>query len=130
MGVVRDRTDPDTPADFAGDTEDGEVPGATLKTDAELQDPVGYTDIYGSSWNIDVDDDTGTGDASGNDDPWDFGSDSEYPILKFANLDTRFDQRADKFPHLRHGVRPSPGVERGHHADADAANRHRRRRND
>ena len=72
--------------------------GASLKTDAELQTPTGYTVIYGSSWNINVDDDTNTGDASGNDDPWDFGTGSQYPILKFGNLHTRFDQRDDKLP--------------------------------
>ena len=61
------------------------------KTTAELQTPTAYgtaMDIY-ANWNIDVDDgqpigvDDGTaaGDSD-TDDPWDFGTDSEYPALK------------------------------------------------
>ena len=58
------------------------------KTTAQLQTPTAYTGIY-SNWNIDVDNgqpigvDNGTaaGDP-GTDNPWDFGSDSEYPALK------------------------------------------------
>ena len=67
------------------------------KTTAQLQTPTAYDDnadatdgssIY-EAWNIDVDDgqpigvDDGTaaGDAAA-DDPWDFGTDSEYPALK------------------------------------------------
>ena len=61
------------------------------KTTTDLQTPTAYgtgTDIY-ANWNIDVDDglavgvDDGTmpGDAAA-DDPWDFGTDSEYPALR------------------------------------------------
>ena len=61
------------------------------KTTAELQTPTAYgtsTDIY-ANWNIDVDNgldvgvDDGTmpGDAAV-DDPWDFGTNSEYPALR------------------------------------------------
>ena len=61
------------------------------KTTAELQMPTAYgtaMDIY-SNWNIDVDDgqpigvDDGTaaGDSD-TDDPWDFGTDSQYPALQ------------------------------------------------
>ena len=45
-----------------------------------LQTPTGYTGIY-SAWNVDVD---GT---TGNDDPWDFGTASQYPVLKFGGMD-------------------------------------------
>ncbi|MDE0320792.1 MAG: hypothetical protein OXI97_13030, partial [Acidimicrobiaceae bacterium] len=44
---------------------------------AQLQAPTGYTGIY-SSWNVDID-----GDGV-DDDPWDFGSSSEYPVLKYC----------------------------------------------
>ena len=49
--------------------------GGMGKTTAELQTPTGYNGIY-ADWNVDLDAD-GT-----NDDPWDFGTNSEYPVLK------------------------------------------------
>ena len=49
--------------------------GGEGKTTSELQSPTGYTGIY-ANWNVDLDDD-GTGD-----DPWDFGTSSDYPNLK------------------------------------------------
>ena len=42
---------------------------------SELQTPTGYTGIY-ATWNVNVDG------ASGNDDPWDFGTASQYPVLQ------------------------------------------------
>ena len=55
------------------------------KTTAELITPTAYgtsTDIY-AAWNVDVDDADNDNDlASGVDDPWDFGTDMEYPALK------------------------------------------------
>ena len=61
----------------------------TGKTTAELQTPTAYgtatstpPSIY-ASWNVDVDADASTGDSSGNDDPWDFGTNSQYPVLKY-----------------------------------------------
>ena len=53
--------------------------GAGHATSA-LQTPTGYTGIY-SAWNVNVD---GT---TGNDDPWDFGTASQYPVLKFGGMD-------------------------------------------
>ena len=47
----------------------------TGKTTAELQAPTAYTGIY-ANWNVDLD-----GDGSP-DDPWDFGTSSDYPKLK------------------------------------------------
>ena len=52
--------------------------GSGLST-SDLQSPIGYTGIY-SVWNVDLD-----GDGS-QDDPWDFGTSSQYPALK-ADLD-------------------------------------------
>ena len=58
------------------------------KTAAALQAPTAYgsaaTDLY-ADWNIDLDDN------STNDDPWDFGTGSQYPVLKVidANRDGR-----------------------------------------
>ena len=45
------------------------------KSTAQLQAPRGYSGIY-QTWNLDLD---------GNDDPWDFGTSSQYPVL---SLDT------------------------------------------
>ena len=47
----------------------------TPKTSEELQTPTDYTGIY-ASWNLDLDG------VSGADDPWDFGTASDYPRLK------------------------------------------------
>ena len=49
--------------------------GGTGKTTSELQTPTGYTGIY-ADWNVDIDG------VAGSDDPWDFGTASEYPVLK------------------------------------------------
>ena len=49
--------------------------GGAGKTIKELQSPVGYEGIY-SQWDLDVD-----GDGSA-DDPWDFGTSLQYPVLK------------------------------------------------
>ncbi|WP_419847556.1 fibronectin type III domain-containing protein [Candidatus Poriferisocius sp.] len=48
--------------------------GGIGKTTAELQAPTDYTGIY-ANWNVDLD-----GDGSA-DDPWDFGTSSDYPKL-------------------------------------------------
>ena len=66
----------------------GAYTGITGKTTAELRTPEAYgtqsTDIY-MNWNVNVDGDTSTGTPTvGGDDPWDFGTASEYPILKFG----------------------------------------------
>ncbi len=53
-------------------------------TTAQLQAPTGYTGIY-ADWNVDVDVGGyhGTFDGPG-DDPWDFGTSSQYPVLKYC----------------------------------------------
>ena len=59
----------------------GAVAGGLGKSASELQSPTDYGDIY-ADWDIDVD---GDGDK---DDPWRFGSDSQYPVLRYGGLDT------------------------------------------
>ena len=49
------------------------------RTTAQLTQPTGYTGIY-ANWNLDLD-----GDGSA-DDPWDFGTDSQYPTLQYSGL--------------------------------------------
>ena len=53
------------------------------KTTAELQAPTAYTGIY-AAWNIDVDGNTSTGDVTGRDNPWAFGTSSQYPVLRYG----------------------------------------------
>ena len=47
-----------------------------------LQSPTGYTGIYATNWNLNLDG------QAGNDDPWYFGATDQYPVLKYAGLDT------------------------------------------
>ena len=53
----------------------------TGKTTRDLQSPTGYSDIY-AAWNTNPDG------VAGNDDPWDFGTNRQYPVLKYGGLDT------------------------------------------
>ncbi len=64
----------------SGAADDGDTTAPEGKTPAVLQGPTGYgtsttTDIY-VNWNVDVDG------ARGADDPWDFGTDQQYPVLQ------------------------------------------------
>ena len=53
----------------------------TGKTTAEMTAPTGYADIY-ANWNIDTDNaDTDNTLTTGRDNPWNFGSNSHYPVL-------------------------------------------------
>ena len=49
----------------------------TGKTTSQLQSPVGYTGDY-ANWNLNLDG------VTGNDDPWAFGTASQYPVLKYG----------------------------------------------
>ena len=51
--------------------------GGVGQTTAALRAPTGYAGIY-ANWNVNLDG------VDGGDDPWRFGSDSQYPILYFA----------------------------------------------
>ena len=61
--------------------------GGTPQTTTALQMPTEYAGTIYAAWNIDVDDDTTTGDVSGNDDPWHFGAADDYPVLKYDDID-------------------------------------------
>ncbi len=53
-------------------------------TTAQLQAPTGYTGIY-ANWNVDVNVGSYYGEFDGpGDDPWDFGTSSQYPALKYC----------------------------------------------
>ena len=74
-----------------GTTTGSDITNVSGKTTTDLQTPTAYgtgADIY-ANWNIDVDDglDVGVDDGTaagdpGIDDPWDFGTDSQYPALQ------------------------------------------------
>ncbi len=59
--------------------------GGIGKTTVELRSPTGYTGIF-ATWNMDLDDDGST------DDPWDFGTSTQYPVLKYQNLSSERQQ--------------------------------------
>ena len=62
--------------------DDGDSAGLEGKTTARLQSPTGYTGIYGG-WKTDLDNaDEDDNPATGTDDFWDFGTSSQYPVLK------------------------------------------------
>ena len=65
--------------------------GGTGKTGAELRAPTDYSGIY-ANWNLDLDLDNADGDnshATGQDDPWDFGANYNYPTLRNAGGDQK-----------------------------------------
>ena len=53
--------------------------GGDGKTTAELQSPTGYTGIF-ATWDMNLDAD------GSNDDLWDFGTSTQYPVLKYGTL--------------------------------------------
>ena len=74
-------------ATTSGIADDADASAPEGKTTSQLQSPTGYTGIY-ANWNIDIDNADGDGDAgTGKDDPWDFGTNSQYPRLKFGGMD-------------------------------------------
>ena len=76
------------------------------RTTAQLQSPRSYSDLYGS-WNLDINGD------SVNDDPWDFGTSSEYPALK-ADMDGDDDATWTEFGYqLRAGPTLSVSTDSG-----------------
>ncbi|WP_419840416.1 hypothetical protein [Candidatus Poriferisodalis sp.] len=69
--------------DTTGHTDSPADVGAGYTT-AQLQTPTAYTGIY-ADWNVDVDVGGYHGRFDGpGDDPWDFGSSSQYPVLKYC----------------------------------------------
>ena len=90
--------------DYSGQTNaigrnDGTATNVEGKTTTELQTPTAYgtaMDIY-ANWNIDIDNaDTDDDPATGTDDPWDFGTSSQYPALK-VDIDGNGTATADEF---------------------------------
>ena len=66
------------------------------RTTSQLQSPTSYSGIYGS-WNVDIDED------NMNDNPWHFGTSSQYPALK-ADMDGDDDETWEEFGYqLRSG---------------------------
>ena len=53
--------------------------GGTGKTTRDLQSPNGYSGIY-AAWNTNLDG------VAGNDNPWDFGANRQYPVLNYGGL--------------------------------------------
>ena len=67
--------------------------GGQGKTTSELQLPTGYTGIY-ANWNADLDNtDRDNNPMAGGDDPWDFGTSSQYPVLKYGGLNVAQQRR-------------------------------------
>ena len=77
----------------------GHGTGTGARTTAQLQAPTGYSGIY-SQWNVDLD-----GDGT-NDEPWDFGTGSQYPALKM-NFDG---QGAATWQEFGRQIRSGPSV--------------------
>ena len=81
IGIIQSYWDMETSGHMVRDAENV-IPELKGKTTADLQSPTGYTGIY-SDWNIDVDNADGDlVEATGSDDPWDFGTANQYPALK------------------------------------------------
>ena len=58
------------------------ISGAEGKSTADLQTPTAYTGIY-LDWNRDIDNADGdNNEVTDTDDPWDFGREDEYPVLR------------------------------------------------
>ena len=91
--VGNDQQRPATLSYFDTDTS-GQTHETQGKTTAELQAPTGYEapagNIY-AGWNVDLDGD------NINDDPWDFGTSSQYPVLKVHGLDKNTAATLQKF---------------------------------
>ena len=68
----------------AGCTTSAGGTGVSAQTTSALQTPVGYTGIY-AAWNANLDGVTGA------DDPWYFGTTSQYPVLKYGKTDYDID---------------------------------------
>ena len=93
-GLINSNGNYGTVANCYWDTETSEQSdsaGGEGKTTAELQSPTGYTGPY-ADWNVDLD-----GDGS-SDDPWIFGSATEYPVLNLGTLDIDYGTLNNRLP--------------------------------
>ena len=75
----------------SGTSSIGGLTGGTPKTTSELQNPVSATGIYANWQNLDL---TNDGVSNAVDDPWIFGTASQYPVLIWGDLREE-DQYAD-----------------------------------
>ena len=88
----------------------GFISDAKGKTTAELQTPTSYDGIY-RNWDTDIDDADGDGyETTGTDDPWDFGTDDQYPVLK-ADFDGDGEATWEEFGIQRGVSSPPPEME-------------------
>ena len=72
--------------------------GGTGKRTFELRAPTAYTGIY-AAWNVDVDNSTATG-VGGKDDPWDFGTEDQYPILRYGHSSASVSRQQSPQPEI------------------------------
>ena len=79
--------------------------GAGLTT-RELQAPTGYTGIY-ANWNLSLAAAAAAGATAGEDGPWDFGNERQYPALRYGGLDPERQRR--NFLHPANGDAPVVG---------------------
>ncbi len=96
VGFIRDNstiTDSYWDTETTGFADDSDSTPPEGKTTSELQSVTSYTGIY-ANWNVNVDG------MTGNDDPWNFGTSAQYPMLKFG--------RAPQVPGV--SVTPGPGA--------------------
>ena len=81
--------------------------GGTGQTTSALQSETDYDGIY-ANWNVDVDG------RPGNDDPWTFGAADQYPVLKYAGMDTTVQfQRQEEVPQVTLVLSPASIAETG-----------------
>ncbi|MDE0497760.1 MAG: hypothetical protein OXH86_10430, partial [Acidimicrobiaceae bacterium] len=95
------------------------APVGTARTTADLQAPTGYEGVY-AGWDVDVDVAAHAGSFDGpGDDPWHFGTSSQYPALKHCADKPGIDT-ADAQPYCPlqpHSQRPAAAA--GHTVDPD-----------
>ena len=85
VGLTNDPTLTVTASYWDTDTSEITATGAgTGKTTAELKAPTGYGTAPGiyADWDVDYDNNAATGDSTGLDNPWLFGTASDYPRLR------------------------------------------------
>ena len=68
-------------ATASGVADDADATSPEGKTTSELQTPTSATGIYANWDDIDI-----KNDGTADDDPWDFGTSSQYPVLSFGDL--------------------------------------------
>ena len=88
---------------------------------AALRTPTTYSGIY-ANWNVDVDGSTETG-VDGADDPWDFGTSTQHPVLRYGGFDVSTQHAALPQPPLALGGAPPVVFERSTYSVVEGAGR-------